>query len=184
MLCATITQNLGLLINFNQACLTASGEDLQMFRILFGIVFLATITGCATTGPKVTQEQLQTRVTELEKKIEEKDSEIVDLQYQVKDISSKVTKDSSDSTAPLVTDDVASSKSSKSSSDDIIRVEASVKDVQTALKNAGVYSGKIDGKAGAGTKAAIVEFQKQHHLASDGVLGKRTWKALKSFLKE
>ena len=158
----------------------------MVYRALLAVIFLATLTGCATTGAKNQQEQLQTRITELEKKVEEKDSEIVDLQYQVKDISGKVTsKDSSDSSATAQVEDSSSSKgSSKSYGDDIIRVEASIKDVQTALKNAGVYTGKIDGKAGAGTKAAIVEFQKQHHLASDGVLGKRTWKALKSYLKE
>jgi cell division protein FtsL len=61
-----------------------------VIRFLLGIVFLAVMTtGCATTGAK-NQEQLQTRVTELEKKVEQKDSEIVDLQYQVKDISTKV----------------------------------------------------------------------------------------------
>ena len=74
--------------------------------------------------------------------------------------------------------------SSRVSADDIIRVNASVQDVQTALRSASVYSGKIDGKAGAGTKAAIVDFQRQHHLTADGVLGKKTWKLLKSYLKE
>ena len=159
----------------------------MVYRVLLGIIFLATLTGCATTGAKNQQEQLQTRVTELEKKVEEKDSEIVDLQYQVKDITGKVsTKDSSDNSAAAPSEDSGSSSkgSSKVSMDDIIRVDASIKDIQTALKNAGVYTGKVDGKAGAGTKAAIVEFQKQHHLASDGVLGKRTWKALKTYLKE
>ena len=158
-------------------------------RLLFGVIFLAAITGCATTsGVKNSQEQLQTRVTELEKKVEEKDSEIVDLQYQVKDLSSKVggasaSKDSADAS----TDDSgpakeASNKSSSSASTDgIIRVSASIQDIQTALKNSGDYTGKIDGKLGAGTKQAIVEFQKAHHLTADGVLGKRTWKLLKSY---
>lgn len=159
----------------------------MIVRLLLGIIFLAAVTGCATTGAKNQQEQLQTRVTELEKKVEEKDSEIVDLQYQVKDISSKVnTKDSSDtSTADSASEASSSSKvSSKGSGEDIIRVSASIEDVQTALKNAGVYSGKIDGKAGAGTKLAITEFQRDHHLTADGVLGKKTWKLLKSYLKE
>ena len=128
------------------------------------------------------QEQMQTRVSDLEKKIEEKDSEIVDLQYQVKDLNGKVaTKDSSDSS----TDETTSVKVSKSSAstDETIRVNASVEDIQTALKNAGNYTGKIDGKFGTGTKLAIVEFQKEHHLTADGILGKKTWKTLKSFLK-
>ena len=163
-------------------------------RLLFGVIFLAAMTGCATTcGVKTSQEQLQTRVTELEKKVEEKDSEIVDLQYQVKDLSSKVggTSASKDS-ADAGTDDAGPAKEfskkivavSSASTEGIIRVSASIEDVQTALKNSGDYTGKIDGKLGAGTKQAIVEFQKAHHLTADGVLGKRTWKLLKSYLKE
>ncbi|MBF0489266.1 MAG: peptidoglycan-binding protein [Candidatus Omnitrophica bacterium] len=161
----------------------------MVVRLLLGVIFLATLTGCATTGGvKTNQEQMQTRMTELEKKVEEKDSEIVDLQYQVKDLSSKVggsAKDSAD-----VSDETVSSKGSfskaitKVSSDDINRVNADVSDIQKALKNAGNYTGKIDGKLGAGTKLAIVEFQKEHHLAADGVLGKKTWKLLKANLKE
>jgi peptidoglycan hydrolase-like protein with peptidoglycan-binding domain len=154
-----------------------------MFRILLGIVFLATITGCATTGAKNSQEQLQMRITDLEKKVEEKDSEIVDLQYQVKDISSKVTSGSPEDSAS--TESTSTIKgSSKIFTDEIIRVDASIKDIQTALKNAGSYSGKIDGKVGSGTKAAIMDFQKNNNLSADGVLGRRTWKALKSYLKE
>jgi len=158
-----------------------------VLRLLLGIAFLATLTGCATTGGvKNSQEQMQARVTELEKKVEEKDSEIVDLQYQVKDLSSKVgSKESTDSGSDEV---VAVKSSSKASSnfgtDDIIRVNASVADVQTALKAAGNYTGKIDGKLGSGTKQAIVEFQRAHHLAADGVLGKKTWKLLKASVKE
>ena len=38
-------------------------------------------------------------VVELEKKLEEKDSEIVDLQYEVKDLSSKVEPGSSKTTS-------------------------------------------------------------------------------------
>ena len=155
-------------------------------RLLLGIAFLVIITGCATTGGvKTSQEQMQTRVTELEKKVEEKDSEIVDLQYQVKDLSSKMgsSKESVDSGS----DEAAPVKirsTSNGSSDEINRVNASVEDIQAALKNAGDYTGKIDGKLGAGTKQAIVEFQKAHHLTADGILGKRTWKLLKSYLKE
>ncbi|MEI7999066.1 MAG: peptidoglycan-binding domain-containing protein [Candidatus Omnitrophota bacterium] len=161
----------------------------MIFRLLLGIVFLGVITGCATTGAKNSQEQLQTRVSELEKKVEQKDSEIVDLQYQVKDLSGKVTtKEFSDTSAENIasSDSNSSSKASskKVSLDEIIRVNASIDDIQTALKNAGVYTGKIDGKIGAGTKSAIVEFQKAHHLTSDGVLGRKTWKLLKSYLKE
>ncbi|MBI3601974.1 MAG: peptidoglycan-binding protein [Candidatus Omnitrophica bacterium] len=159
----------------------------MILRLLLGMIFLAVTAGCATTRVKTEQEQLQSRVTALEKKAEEKDSEIVDLQYQVKDLSGKVsTKDTADTSVADDTEALAASKTSshKTSANDIIRVDVSVKNVQTALKNAGVYSGKIDGKAGSATKEAIIEFQQEHHLTADGVLGRKTWGLLKSYLKE
>jgi peptidoglycan hydrolase-like protein with peptidoglycan-binding domain len=62
-------------------------------------------------------------------------------------------------------------------------VKVSPEKIQRALQAAGVYTGKVDGKIGAGTKAAIVEFQKSHGLKADGVLGKKTWEELKTYLK-
>jgi len=51
----------------------------------------------------------------------------------------------------------------------------SVLEVQTALKNAGLYTGAVDGKAGPLTKKAIEEFQKAHNLKVDGKVGPQTW---------
>lgn len=56
------------------------------------------------------------------------------------------------------------------------------KEIQTALKNAGLYSGSIDGKIGPGTKRAIETFQKNNGLKADGKVGPKTWKALEAYL--
>ena len=48
------------------------------------------LSGCATTQTKTQNEQIETRVTELEKNLQAKDAQIVDLQYQVKDLTSKI----------------------------------------------------------------------------------------------
>lgn len=53
-------------------------------------------------------------------------------------------------------------------------------EIQTALKNAGFYSGSIDGKIGPKTKKAIEEFQKANGLKADGKVGPKTWEALSS----
>lgn len=53
-----------------------------------------------------------------------------------------------------------------------------VKSLQTKLKAAGFYNGKIDGKYGAGTMTAVKEFQKKNNLAADGVAGKATYAVL------
>lgn len=53
-----------------------------------------------------------------------------------------------------------------------------VKEVQRRLKNWGYYKGSVDGVFGAGTKAAVIAFQKKNGLTADGVVGKATYKAL------
>ncbi|MBQ8323108.1 MAG: spore cortex-lytic enzyme [Clostridia bacterium] len=53
-----------------------------------------------------------------------------------------------------------------------------VKEVQRRLKLWGYYNGSVDGVFGAGTKAAVVAFQKKNGLTADGVVGKATYKAL------
>ena len=57
-------------------------------------------------------------------------------------------------------------------------------EIQTALKNAGFYSGSIDGKIGPMTKAAIEAFQKANGLAVDGKVGPKTWQALVKYLNQ
>ena len=147
-------------------------------------VFIVTLAGCATSQNKITSDQLQSRVVELEKKLEEKDAEIVDLQYEVKDLSSRLEVNYPD---PVIVEPVINTPTPVAPSktgNDIIRVGATPEKVQTALKNAGIYTGRVDGKIGPATKAAIIEFQKSHGLIADGVIGRRTWEALKQYLSQ
>ena len=152
----------------------------MFIRIIFGFLFVLGVSGCATTQNKASQqEQMQTRVVELEKKLEEKDAEIVDLQYAVKDLSSRVDA----SKAPAVAELPAGSTVVVKGGNNIIRVAADPEKVQAALKAAGFYNGKVDGKIGAGTKAAVIQFQRSQGLNPDGVIGPKTWDALKTYLK-
>jgi len=161
-------------------------------RLLSVFILAIAFSGCASTQMKTQNEQIESRVTDLEKNLQAKDAEIVDLQYQVKDLSSKI-----DTSKPAETDQVT--PDSQVSTDqagpvnspsdvgpigaNIIRVKVSPEKIQRALKSAGVYTGKVDGKIGPGTKEAIIEFQKSHGLKADGVLGKKTWEELKTYLK-
>jgi len=56
------------------------------------------------------------------------------------------------------------------------------KDIQKALKNAGLYTGPVDGKLGPKTKKAIEEFQTSKGLKSDGKVGPKTWVELEKYL--
>ncbi len=53
-----------------------------------------------------------------------------------------------------------------------------VKEVQRRLKLWGYYKGSLDGVFGAGTRSAVIAFQKKNGLTADGVVGKATYKAL------
>lgn len=53
-----------------------------------------------------------------------------------------------------------------------------VKEVQRRLKQWGYYTGSVDGVFGAGTKKAVIAFQKKNGLTADGVVGKATYRAL------
>ena len=55
---------------------------------------------------------------------------------------------------------------------------AEVKEVQRRLKQWGYYTGAVDGIFGAGTKKAVIAFQKKNGLTADGVVGKATYAAL------
>jgi hypothetical protein len=55
-------------------------------------------------------------------------------------------------------------------------------EIQTALKNAGLYVGALDGKMGPMTKKAIEDFQAANNLKNDGKVGPQTWVALKEYL--
>lgn len=56
--------------------------------------------------------------------------------------------------------------------------------IQTALKNAGIYNGNIDGKIGPNTKKAIETFQQNNGLKVDGKVGPKTWAALETYLNQ
>lgn len=53
-----------------------------------------------------------------------------------------------------------------------------VRQVQQALRSAGLYSGALDGIFGRGTAAAVTAFQRSRRLPVDGVVGPRTLAAL------
>ncbi|MBD3426677.1 MAG: hypothetical protein GF409_05555 [Candidatus Omnitrophica bacterium] len=64
------------------------------------------------------------------------------------------------------------------------KVTLSKKEIQTALKNAGYYYGAIDGKIGRLSLKAIKQFQEDHGLKVDGIVGPRTTKELLRYLSE
>jgi len=67
-------------------------------------------------------------------------------------------------------------------SEELAMAKPTPENIQRALKNAGLYHGKIDGTVGPKTKRAIEAFQKENGLAIDGKVGPKTWEKLKTSL--
>jgi peptidoglycan hydrolase-like protein with peptidoglycan-binding domain len=140
-------------------------------RIIF-IAFLALLlAGCATTGKNMstqTKQQLQEQVQELqdrivflEEEVQGKDREISELENEFGNTPN--TKQKIESTPAK---------------------QLSVRQIQTALKNAGFYKGVVDGKLGTQTKSAIKQFQREHGLKADGIVGRRTTIELNKYLNK
>ncbi len=55
---------------------------------------------------------------------------------------------------------------------------ASVRRLQAELKARGFSPGRIDGRFGPATEAALIAFQRSEDLLADGIAGRRTWAAL------
>lgn len=134
---------------------------------------------------------MQTKVANLEDQVAARDQEIISLRNEVDRLSDRVDGQSGDDKVsyhrveyvPLPEKSSYSGKISIGGDEEIIRVPVSAEQVQKALKAAGNYDGKIDGKVGELTKAGIKDFQKANNLKADGIVGKSTWAALKSYVE-
>ncbi|MCK5215685.1 MAG: peptidoglycan-binding protein, partial [Candidatus Omnitrophica bacterium] len=60
--------------------------------------------------------------------------------------------------------------------------ELNIATIQTAIKEAGLDPGPVDGKRGRRTDKAIKDFQMQMGLKPDGKIGLRTLKALSAYV--
>ena len=148
---------------------------LTLMNSLVALIFVFTLAGCATGRKEAAGDPMQTRITQLEEQLQQKDEELNDLKDQVQSLSEDVKK--KDSAKKFGGFEGVVNK------DGILRIDVNPDQVQLALKNAGYYNGPVDGKLGGKTKKAIAEFQKAHNLNADGVIGKKTWNTLKTYLK-
>jgi peptidoglycan hydrolase-like protein with peptidoglycan-binding domain len=134
------------------------------------VVFVFSLTGCATTRKKQELEVqgLKNQISALEAQIQSKDEEINSL----KDSLARVTEEKEKAESQIY--------SKKALGE--VKSRPSVKQIQIALRNAGFEPGAIDGKMGRQTREAIKAFQRAHNLAADGKVGKQTWALLKDYL--
>jgi murein L,D-transpeptidase YcbB/YkuD len=140
--------------------------------LLFAAVIAAVVSGCATTGKQGNLEVqgLKNQVQVLKAQVQEKDQEIMVLKNSLnKSADENMGAGSEAATASQVSEETKS--------------RPAMKDIQTALKNAGYDPGPLDGKSGKQTREAIKAFQKANNLTEDGKVGKKTWELLGKFLE-
>ncbi len=158
------------------------------FTLLFVLVVL--IAGCSTTQRPVEYDTTNIRLERIERNILERNKEIEEIKYSIENLSNNMGKvDRLDNNIDIMGDDDIVSFGDdandllEGSSNKILRVPVSEKEVQIALKNSGYYDGIIDGKLGKKSVSAIKEFQKDFNLKVDGVVGRQTWSEMKKYLE-
>ncbi len=136
---------------------------------IMGVAVVTLVTGCSTTPKKNAEEMkgIKSRVETLESRVDSVESR----QTEADRMASEQAQATSE--APMAKTNIGI-RSKGAGTDDI-------RETQTCLKNAGYYTGKIDGVKGKNTKHAIKEFQKANGLTPDGVVGKKTRELLHTY---
>ncbi|MBU1086082.1 MAG: peptidoglycan-binding protein [Candidatus Omnitrophica bacterium] len=153
-----------------------------MAKTLILIVCCFILSGCATTRGTPSLE-MQSRIDYLEDEIKTKNYKIEKMENELRQVKQAyISKQNEAGIAAKRSkkQTVSAAKVNADESKEIIRVSGvTALQVQSALKKAGFYQGKIDGKIGSKTKAAIKAFQRKNNLKVDGVVGQGTWTKLK-----
>lgn len=138
------------------------------FVILVLALVVLGLNGCATLGKQNEMEiqGLKNQISVLEAQLQSRDEEI----YSLREALSKATQENMAQ---------AKTKAIKE-----VKSRPKVRQIQTALKNAGYNPGPIDGRMGKQTRDAIKAFQKANNLAVDARVGKYTWALLKEYLEK
>ena len=144
--------------------LIEGGVDM-LVRLITVFVMVLFLAGCTcTNGKRITS--LEDKVSDLEGKISlfEERKNSLQTYEQIETLPSNESTLSSVSESEVTVDSMTK------------------EDIQTALKNAGLYNGAVDGKIGPETRKAIKEFQEANGLEPDGVAGAKTKSALIKYL--
>jgi peptidoglycan hydrolase-like protein with peptidoglycan-binding domain len=135
-------------------------------------IFAVSLNGCATVRKQSDLEiqGLKNQISVLEAEIQSKNQEISSL----RDALSKIVEEKSELAKEL----------HKKKAIGEVKSHPNIKQIQTALTNAGYNPGPIDGRMGRQTRVAIKAFQKANNLKEDGRVGKETWNLLKDYLEK
>lgn len=149
-----------------------------MFRkayifVLLG-VFAISLSGCVTARASkqkdLESQGLRNQVSALESQIQRRDQEINSLKEELNSLIEQKNQ--------------AAAESVKEKPAVGVSTRPTTKQVQTALKNAGFYTGNVDGHMGKKTHDAVKAFQKVNNLTVSGKVSKKTWALLSGYLTQ
>ncbi len=135
---------------------------MKKFVVLMGIVGFAMVV--ASCGHKAKQES----------------SLVQEIAYENESMNNAEV----NNLTPQAPSDITASTMGATTQDLAVKSNPTSKEIQLALKNAGIYQGKIDGSIGPKSKQAIREFQTQNGLKADGKVGPKTWVKLGPYLNQ
>ncbi len=138
---------------------------------LLGLVVLL-LSGCASSR--------RAQANDLNRQVDHLDSRVGMIEQQMGHIEGKAWNQRED--VSYLKGRVEGMQSGFGGSARANAIKSTPKRIQTALKNAGYYTGSVDGKIGSQTKQAIKEFQRANGLSADGKVGSQTWMQLAQYL--
>lgn len=145
----------------------------MIYKVFMLVFFILSLAGCATTqsNSDLDAQALRNQINVLERQLEQKERQLVSLQETL-DKESKER-------AMLATQVGVLTGKYKS-----VPSNASVKQIQLALRKAGFEPGAVDGVMGSKTRKAIRRFQEANLLPITGKVDKATWLKLRTYLSK
>lgn len=136
------------------------------------VIGIALVSGCASQRQSQVLNRVQADVQLLDQRVAQLE------RGSVAQVSSSSWPSESSASAPTIEPIAVSIGSSLSPTSS---AKPTAKQIQQALRNAGLYQGEIDGKLGSQSRSAIREFQRANGLSVDGKVGKQTWGKLSAY---
>jgi peptidoglycan hydrolase-like protein with peptidoglycan-binding domain len=139
-------------------------------------ILALSLAGCAT-GRKQKDLEIQglkNQISLLEAQIQSKEEELAGLKESLARAQEEKT------AMPVYEKKVSKKRHSAAE----VKSRPNVKQIQIALRNAGLNPGAIDGRMGRATRQAIREFQRKNNLPVDGKCGGKTWELLRPYLDQ
>jgi hypothetical protein len=162
---------------YNVIMLLTGGNRMNKKNLIYPVLVcfaVVALSGCGTAQKKHQQEE----ITGIKTKVETLESRVEGVEMKQAELD-RIAAERAQMSDEYRSEGTATSNFEVKQRFDKSKIR--VRDIQAALKNAGYYTGKVDGIKGKGTRRAIKDFQKANDLKADGIVGSKTWEVLSKY---